>query len=82
VTLCLPPLTLGPQSSREDNSVMNVDTVAYLVRRTSLATWTSFLSRADVLFAGVDRREKHAILEIMRYLYDKKDIEGFIRSSI
>ena len=62
--------------------VMDVDTVAYLVRRTSLGTWAGFLSRADVLFSGMDRREKHAILEIMRYLSDKKDIEGLTRNSI
>jgi hypothetical protein len=74
-------LTLGSQPSRADNLVMDVDTVAYLVRRTSLGTWTSFLSRADVL-SGMDRREKLAIREIMRYLSDKKDIEGLLRNSI
>jgi hypothetical protein len=74
-------LTLGSQPSRTDNLVMDVDTVAYLVRRTSLGTWASFLSRADVL-SGMDRRQKHAILEIMRYLSDKKDIEGLMRKSI
>jgi len=61
---------------------MNVDTVAYLVSRTSLEAWASFLSRADGPFSGVDRREKHAVLEIMRYLSDKTNIEGFMHTSI
>ena len=61
---------------------INVDTVAYLVRRVSVERWTNFLLKPNPLLAGLDRREKQAILDVIRCLWDKKDIEGFTRTSI
>ena len=61
-----------------DNAAINIDTIVYLVRRTSLEMWTSLLLNPRVLFSSLDKRDQHGNLEVVRYLLDKKDIDGFM----
>jgi len=70
------------QPTMADNAAINIDTIAYLVRRTSLEMWTSLLLNPKVLFLGLDKRDRYGILEVVRYLLDKKDIDGFMRTCV
>ena len=65
-----------------DNAAINIDTIAYLVRRTNLEMWTSLLLNPRVLFSSLDKRDQHGNLEVVRYLLDKKDIDGFMRTCV
>ena len=83
----LPPsaieLIIASQSSR-DIDAFNLDMMSYLVRRVSLGMWTSLLSRTDAVLYGQTKRDKFAVLEMIRFLLDRKDLdmEGYDRVSV